>query len=240
MLISFIIPLFNEEKRVSKAIESLNGYLSQKDFDSEVFFVNDGSTDRTIETIKSLKPKFNFKILSYQPNMGKGYAVKAGMRSAKGVYRLMADVDMSTPIQEFDKFLPLLENHVVLIGTRKGANSKVLRRQPFFRQKMGEVYTLLSNILITPRISDFTCGFKCFPKEVAQKVFSKALIKRWGYDPEILFLTRKYNYKIQEISVNWSDDTRTRVKLLGDSLESLIDLFRIRLNDLLGKYSIKR
>lgn len=236
MLISIIIPLFNEEKRVSKAIESLNRYLSQKDFDSEVFFVNDGSTDRTVEKIKSLKPEFNFKILSYQPNMGKGYAVKVGMCSAKGSYRLITDVDMSTPVEEFDKFLPLLNKDVVLIGTRKGSNSKVLKHQPIFRQKMGEVFTLLSNILITPGISDFTCGFKCFPKEAAQKVFSKALIKRWSYDPEILFLTRKFNYKIQEISVFWSDDPQTRVKLLGDSLSSLIDLFRIRINNFLGKY----
>lgn len=236
MLISFIIPLFNEEKRVSKAIASLKGYLSQKDFDSEVFFVNDGSTDRTVETIKSLKPEFNFKILSYQPNMGKGYAVKAGMRRAKGSYLLITDVDMSTPISEFDKFLPELSKDLVLIGTRKGSTSKILKHQPIFRQKMGEVYTLLSNILITPRISDFTCGFKCFPKEVAQKVFSKALIKRWSYDAEILFLTRKFNYKIQEIPVFWSDDPQTRVKLLRDTLQSLIDLFRIRLNESLGKY----
>lgn len=237
MLISFVIPLFNEEKRVSKAVESLNRYLSQKDFDSEVLFVNDGSTDRTVEAIKSLKPEFNFKILSYTPNMGKGYAVKAGMRSAKGSYRLITDVDMSTPISEFDKFLPELSKDLVLIGTRKGSNSKVLIRQPFFRQKMGEMYTLLSNILITFGISDFTCGFKCFPQEATQKVFSKALIKRWSYDPEILFLTRKFNYKIQEIAVEWSDDPRTRVKLLTDSLSSLVDLFRIRINDFIGKYN---
>ena len=237
MLISFIIPVYNEEERVGQAIEFLNKYLKAVSFDAEVIFVNDGSKDKTGEVINSSKPKFSFRIINYYPNRGKGFAVKTGMLAAQGDYRLLIDVDMSTPIEEFDKFVPLLSPEKIIIGTRKGKVSKVLKRQPIWRQKMGEVYTLMANFLIARGVSDFTCGFKVFPREAAKRVFEKSRIERWSYDAEIIFLALKFGYKLEELGVVWQDDKRTRVKLARDSLKSLIDLLIIRGNEFLGKYS---
>lgn len=236
MLISFIIPIYNEEKRVGKAVKELEIYLKNVSFKYEVLFVDDGSFDRTISKIKSLKPKFKYRILSYQPNHGKGYAIKIGMKEAAGDFRHFLDVDMSTPIGEFNKFLPLLDSKTILIGSRKRKGALVKKHQPFIREKMGQIFTLLARLLVNRQVTDFTCGFKLFPKTPAEKIFPQALIDRWSYDAEILFLAKKYGYRIKEIPVSWVDDPRTRVTLFKDSLQSFTDLLKINLFNLLNKY----
>lgn len=236
MLISFIVPVYNEENRVNKAVKELEIYLKKAAFEYEVLFVNDGSTDKTTAKIKSLKPKIKYQIISYQPNHGKGYAIRMGMQQARGDYRLFLDCDMSTPISEFNKFIPNLKPNLVLIGSRKSSGAQVIKHQPFIREKMGQVFTLIARLLINSDITDFTCGFKLFPREASSRIFSKAVIDRWSYDAEILFLTKKYGYKVQEIPVSWIDDPRTRVTLLKDSLQSFTDLLKINFLNLSGKY----
>jgi|SRR3989344_5286914 len=236
-LLSIIIPLFNEESRVEKAVSELEKYLSIQDFSTQVIFVDDGSTDKTVRKIKELKPKFDFEIISYRPNKGKGHAIKQGVAEAKGSYLLFCDVDMSTPLNEFNKFLPLVKKKIpVVIGTRKAAGAKIIKRQPFLRQKMGEVFTMLSNILLRSSVSDFTCGFKCFSRGAAEKIFSFSTINRWSYDSEILFLANKLGFKIIEVPVVWKNDSRTKVNLFKDIIESFTDLLKIRLNDRAGHY----
>ncbi|OGY30087.1 MAG: hypothetical protein A3F33_03605 [Candidatus Woykebacteria bacterium RIFCSPHIGHO2_12_FULL_43_10] len=236
MLISFVVPMYNEEKRIDKTVSALNDYLSRRDFDHEVIFVDDGSKDQTLKTLSNLKPKFSHKVVTYANNKGKGFAVKTGALSARGDYILLLDADMSTPIEEFDKFYPHLNQNTVLIGTRKGLGAQVKKPQPFIRQKMGEVFTLLSSTLIVPGITDFTCGFKCFPKS-AQKVFERSVINRWSYDPEILFLAHKSGLTIHEIPITWTNDTGSKVNLLKDAFVSLVELVKIRVNDFQGLYS---
>jgi dolichyl-phosphate beta-glucosyltransferase len=237
LFLSIVIPVYNEEKRVEKAVKALDKYLTSQEFLTEVIFVDDGSVDETVETIKKLGPNFNYRILRYKPNRGKGYAIKQGMLSAGGRYLLFMDVDMSTPIEEFDKFRPLIkENSHVLIGTRKTKGAQIKKRQKLFRQKLGEVFTLLSNTFIVNGVTDFTCGFKLFSREAGKKVFTKQKIERWGFDSEILFLANKHGYNIEEIPVTWTNDERTKVNLLKDVTRSLSDLVRIRLNNFRGLY----
>jgi dolichyl-phosphate beta-glucosyltransferase len=236
--LSIVVPVYNEENRVEKCISALNAYLSSKNFSSEVIFVDDGSKDKTIDRIKSLTPSFKYQIVSYPANRGKGYAVKLGMQTAAGSYRLFIDADMSTPIEELDKFLPMLdEAKHVLIGTRKSKGARVLKRQPFWRQKLGEVFTLLSNVLVVANVTDFTCGFKIFSATAADTIFRRQRIDRWGFDTEIVFLAAKFGYKIYEVPVVWTNDSATKVNLWKDVGRSLTDLIRIRTNDLRGLYA---
>lgn len=236
MFISFIIPVYNEAKRVHKAIIGLEKYLQKADFDYEVLFIDDGSQDQTAAKIQNLSPKFHFRIVSYRPNRGKGYAVRTGMLESRGDYRLFLDVDMSTPIEAFEDFRPHLDPKTVLIGSRKGEGSKVTKHQPFIREKMGQVFTLLARFFIASEVTDFTCGFKCFPKSAAVKIFPKTKIERWSYDAEILFLAKAYGFKIREVPVTWTDDQGTRVVLLKDSIQSFLDLMKIRWLSFRGVY----
>lgn len=232
--LSIVIPVFNEERRLPKTFDALRNFTKKKFAPvAEVIFVDDGSNDGTLKMIKEFKFEFPVKLISYPQNCGKGHAVRRGMLDASGDYALMLDADMSTPLAEIEKFTLLMElGAQVIIGTRKIAGAKVLKHQPFLRQKMGEAYTALANIITGAGVSDFTCGFKCFSRDAVNKIFPVAKIDRWSYDSEILYLARLYGFAIQEVPVSWSNDENTKVRLGRDAWQSFWDLLKIRF----GKY----
>lgn len=242
--LSFVIPVYNEEKRIGKTLEALDKELI---FDGvkleKVYFVDDGSKDRTVKKIqnwidrKAKKPvKANktktgveYEIISYPDNRGKGYAVKQGMKASASDYTLFFDADMSTPIEELHKFVPLMKKGVdVIIGTRKNGHSTVIKHQPHYRELLGRGFTLLSNIILNTWVTDFTCGFKAFNKDAKEKVFEQAVIDRWSYDAEIVYIANKLGYEIKEVAVVWSNDAQSKVNLLNDIPTTLFDLLKIR------------
>lgn len=225
--LSVIVPVYNEVERLSNLLV-IDKFLKKQKFKTELIVVNDGSTDKTLQKLKSFFQKN--KIFSYFPNKGKGFAIKTGMLAAKGQYRLFTDIDLSTPIDEFQKFGPYLNKYDVLIGSRKLNSSTVIVHQPLIREYLGKGFTQLSRIILQMDISDFTCGFKCFSKKAAEEIFSKQKINRWGFDSEILFLSKIKGLKIKEIPVKWLNDNRTRVKFPGDLIRSFYELLQIRYN----------
>ena len=237
VFLSIVIPVYNESNRVHLCIQALTEYLPTLGFETEVVFVDDGSPDNTVAKIRELSPTFKYDIVSYTPNRGKGEAVRQGMLHAKGAYRLFMDADMSTPINELEKFLPYMNNGSdVIIGSRKTKGAHILKSQPLWRKKLGEVFTLMSNVLLVPGVTDFTCGFKVFSKTAAETIFTRQKIERWGFDAEILFIAAKHGFKIIEVPVNWINDAGTKVELKKDVLRSLNDLYQIRRNNFNHRY----
>ena len=148
--------------------------------------------------------------------------------AANGDYILNIDADMSTSLDELKKFLPFIAQHLpIIIGTRRGCDSFLAKKQPWCRQKMGEFYIFLSQLATGVKIKDFNCGFKIFSKKAAIKIFSMAMINRWVFDAEILFLAKKNNYQLKEVGVIWSDNRDTRVNVVRDALLSIYDLIRM-------------
>lgn len=246
--LSFVIPLYNEEKRIKYCFKALKSFKSPKNIElKEIIFVNDGSKDNTLLEIKNnTQDLFNktgakVVIVSYKKNKGKGYAVKKGMLKSKSDYSLFFDVDMSTPLNQLKKFAPLiLKGNDVIIGTRKSLKSTVVIQQPLYRQLLGKVFTSFSNIVLNTNVTDFTCGFKAFSKRSTKEVFIKSKINRWGYDSEILFLASKLNYNIIEIPVTWSDVRGSKVNVFKSVFSSLNDLYLIKKNHLLNKYKLNK
>src|SRR3989338_339169 len=232
--LSVVIPLYNEEKR-ARNIAGISKYLSEKKFSCEIILVDDGSTDDTSTHLKKFVQK-NIKAVSYPANQGKGHAIKQGMLTASGLYRLFLDIDLSTSIAEFEKFIPFLGKYDCLIGTRKAKGAKVSVHQPWVRENLGKGFTFLSQLVLGVPVSDFTCGFKSFSAPCAKQVFQHSRIKRWGFDSEILFLCHKYSFSIKEIPVTWKDNPATRVRFPHDIFTSLSELLTVRLNDLRGLY----
>lgn len=234
--LSIIVPVYNEEKRLARGITQILKFIDKQSFPVELIVVDDGSTDATNKLLKNFKHA-SFQLISYENNQGKGYAVQKGMQNAKGAWQLFMDIDLSTPIEEFYKFLPHFKSFDVVIGSRRAKDSKVLVHQTFLREWLGSVFTWLSSTFLRVGISDFTCGFKCFSKDAANKLFSLQRMHGWGFDSEIIFLAQKEGFLIKEVPVAWSNDSQTRVVLIKDVYHSLIELIKIRINDVLGKYS---
>ena len=234
--LSVVIPVFNESARISFLSEIVK-YFRKQTYSVEIVLVNDGSKDNTLSLLKGYaKKNTEIKIISYAENRGKGHAIKMGMLQAKGKHRLFTDIDLSTPLSEFKKFIPLLGKKEVIIGTRKNTDASILVHQPFIREYLGKCFTWISRILLGVNLTDFTCGFKCFSAKAANDIFSRSQIERWGFDAEIMFIAHKRGYFIQEVSVIWRNDERTKVKLLSAAFKSFQELLTIRLADIFGKY----
>ena len=231
--LSLVIPVYNEENRLPNSLKVCKD--RQKQFPNWQFiFVDDGSTDKT----KLLIERAGFKVISYPKNQGKGFALKQGVKKASKPLTLIVDVDFSTPLSELAKlYQPIQGGYKIVIGSRKTKGAVILKHQSILREWLGKQFTNLSKIWLGLRVSDVTCGFKLFKTKVAKQIFGKSIIKGWGYDAEILFLAKKYQIKIAEGAVTWKNDERTKVSMASDIVGTLRDLWQIRWNDLVGKYS---
>src|SRR3989344_3805936 len=116
MILSIIVPVFNEEKTINKIIRALE-QLNLNNIKKEIIVVDDGSTDGTKEILKKIR---RHTIIFNKKNMGKGYAVRRGFEHAKGDIILMQDADLEYNPKEIIKLLcPILEGRVkVVYGSR--------------------------------------------------------------------------------------------------------------------------
>lgn len=234
--ISFVIPVYNEEKRIKKTLTALKKLRLPHGLKLEkVIFVNDGSKDKTVAKINRFRINNrkiqSIKLISYKDNRGKGYALKPGMKESSSDYTLFFDADISTPLSELAKFVPFMENDIdVIVGTRKNGKSSVLNHQPKYRELLGHGFTMISKISLGLKGTDFTCGFKAFSRLAKDKIFKEAKINGWGYDVEIIFLAQKYNFSLVERAVTWSNDADTKVKIYKAIPQALKDILVIHWN----------
>jgi dolichyl-phosphate beta-glucosyltransferase len=236
-MISIIIPVFNEEKRIPKSFEAIANFTKSYSEETEVLLVDDGSWDLTVKTAESFKNKMNLKIVSHKTNMGKGAAIRTGVGAASGEKILFTDIDLSVPITLLDSFNQAFSEDVdIVIGSREHPESKIEVKQFWLREMAGYSFTVLTNAVLQVGATDFTCGFKMFRREAARKIFSKQLIKRWAFDAETLFLAKKYGFEVKEVPVIWKHSEGSKVRFPQDLIDSFFGLLQIRLNDLMGKY----
>ena len=236
--LSVVIPMYNEATRMRQSLPRLLAYLAAQTYSYEVVVVDDGSSDGSADLARELLADVpHHRVIVSRPNGGKGKALRVGMPTARGTYVLFTDADLSTLPTELDKFWPWLESGWdLVIGSRKMAGSVLVRRQPWLRERLGKVFTWLSDLLATRDISDVTCGFKAFRQEAAHDLFRRAQINDFSFDAEILYLAQRRGYRIMEVPVTWHDERGTTVRIGRDAVRALRGLFRIRWNAAGGQY----
>lgn len=235
--ISIVIPTYNEERRVAHCVFQLNSYFSQQKYSYELIFVDDGSTDSTRAKIKSQISKIkNLRLIEYQTNQGKGYAVKKGVLAAKSQYILFTDVDLSVPIEEISKFLKGIEQYPIVIGSRYLVPQSIKISQPLARRLISRTGYLLTRLILGLPFRDTQCGFKLFQSKAAKRIFSKTEIKRWGFDIEVLAIAKKLGYQIKEMPVLWYDNSDSRLRAAQDAWSTLRELLQIKFNLITEKY----
>lgn len=236
--LTVIIPAYNEEKVIKSTLERVYNFLSKKNYTWEVIVVDDGSKDKTQDIVKAFKRGIG--LLRLNKNQGKGAAIRAGIKRSDSEFVIFTDADLSVPINFIDKFVKELQKGSdVVIGSRRTTGSKILIHQSKIRETLGRVFTVFAKVVTGSNVSDFTCGFKGFNKKAVEGIFTRTLLDRWAYDAEIIFLAKKGGFGVTEIPVQWKNKPDTKVVLTNAVVTSLVDLLKIRLNDILGKYDYK-
>lgn len=235
---SIVIPAYNESARLGNTLDKVLAYVHSQGWNAEVIVVNDGSRDNTAEIVKLFAAKNPILRLVENPgNRGKGYSVRNGMLNARGEIILFSDADLSSPIEEAPKLLAALERGAdIAIGSRWLRAETQTQRQPLHRQVFGRIFNLLLRLTLGLKFKDTQCGFKVFTRDAARTVFPLQKVERWGFDPEILFLARKFNLKVKEVPVLWGHSGGTRINPLLDGARMFQEMLRIRWYDMTGKY----
>jgi len=235
---SIIIPAYNESQRITSSLDKIIAYIRDQHWMAEVVVVNDGSRDNTAEIVREygrLNPAV--RLIENPGNRGKGYSVRNGMTHAQGDILLFSDADLSSPIYEATKLISALQDGAdVAMGSRWLRADLQTERQPFYRQLFGRVYNLLLRIFLGLKFKDTQCGFKAFTRRAAETVFGRQRIERWGFDPELLFLSKKFGFKIVEVPVGWAHDDRSKINPVVDGFKMFLEVLKIRWADLTGKY----
>ena len=161
--ISIIYPVFNEEKRLRKTfLDILKFEESNKFLKKEYIFVNDGSSDQTLSVIKQkFKNNKKVKVISYNKNMGKGYALKKGVQIAKNEWVLTTDADCSVSNFQLLKWIKkkyLDQDNLIYFGSRNHPLSIVKKKT--LRKIVGMIFKFSIRFFFEIKISDTQCGFK--------------------------------------------------------------------------------
>ena len=231
--LSVVIPVYNEEKKISRDIEAVYEYFKDYKIDGELIVVNDGSKDKTYEVAKSYINKFPaLKVITYEKNKGKGYAVKTGVLQANGEYILITDSGLCVPFKLANDGLALIKSGSdIALGSRRTLDNKatILIKQPVYRRLGSKFFQFLIQTfsLIPKEVQDTQCGFKLFRKEVAKSIFKRLFTEKFMWDIEVLRIASKEKYKIATFSVEWSNDPDTRFNPFIGSFENLCQIINI-------------
>lgn len=243
--ISLIIPTYNEDGRIIKTIKTLKqGIYFYGQILKEIIFSDDGSTDETLKLIKKAKKsierktKSKVKIISYEKNRGRGYAIRQAAMSSKGDYILYADADFSIPLENIKKFIPYIKkDYDVIIGSKKIKGAKEIIKRSFIRKIVGYGHSVIAYAVLGIFVWDFQGGFKLFSRRYVEKIFPYLQIDRWGFDMEVIFLAKRLNYKIKELPVRWGHiENNSKVVLIRDIIRSLEEMAKIKYHWIEGKY----
>lgn len=236
ILVSIIIPAYNEESRLPKALTEIAHFVENQAAGVEVLVVENGSRDRTTEIAEEFAERYPFVHVLHSAK-GKGAAVRVGMLAGRGRYLFMCDSDLSMPIVELNKFLPPeLDHYDVAIASREGPGAHRYNEPPY-RHLMGRAFNLIVRVLAIPGFQDTQCGFKCFRREVARDVFADLTMEGWSFDVEALFIALRRGYHVVAVPVDWYFDAESRINPVPDTWRMLRDVLKIRRNGWRGVYA---
>lgn len=239
--VTIVIPAYEEQDRLGASLEKIVGFLQSNGTRAEIIVVDDGSKDETAasaETFLSNANDIEATVVRYEPNRGKGFAVKTGLLAASADIALFSDADLSTPIEEMSKLIDPIRNGEfdVTFGSRALDRSLIGTHQPWRREQGGKVFNLVVRSLTGLPFWDTQCGFKAFSLAKFRPLLELMQIDRFGFDVEFLYVANLHGLRLKEIPVRWDNDERSKVSVFRDSLRMFNEVREIRRNAKRGVY----
>ncbi len=230
MKYSIIIPMYNEKRIVEQSAKTLSAYCAERfSSECEILFVNDGSTDGCEKLLDALALP-NVRLLGYEKNRGKGYAVRTGMLAARGEFRLFTDTDLAYGTEVIGEAFSLWEADPsvdLVIGSRRLAEDGY-EGYTFPRRLASKAYLWLLRTLGGFRFSDSQSGFKGFSARAAERIFPLCETDRFAFDFEALSYAARMKMKVKEMPIRVLVHGESKIRLVGDSVKMFGDILKIR------------
>jgi dolichyl-phosphate beta-glucosyltransferase len=222
--LTVVIPAYNEQERLPALLDSLGAHIDADR--TEVFVVDDGSTDGTAELANELLRQFRHgHLIQHAINRGKGGAVRSGVLRASGRSVIYMDADAATELSSIEVLLQGLAVADVAVGSRAHDDS-VVAGSKRSRIMMGRTFNRLTRALTGLTIRDTQCGFKAFRAHAARMLFVSCTTNGFAFDVEVLTNAHRLGFTVTEVPVTWRHVEGSKVSGLLDPLRMSADLIR--------------
>ena len=229
MKLSVIIPVYNEQSTLVELIKRIEKVKIEK----EMIVVDDGSSDKTLEILKSLKKEYSFTLLTHSENQGKGAVVQTALEYVWGELVVIQDADLETDPNDYLKLVePILNRKVKVVFTSRIRSFREIKPFIFKIYFLGAKFlTWLANILFSAHLTDINSGCKLFKTEVLKSLNLQS--KGFNIDEEITAKILRRGYSLIEIPIHYfprTVDEGKKVRLM-DGLIGALTLIKYRFKD---------
>lgn len=229
MKFSLCIPMYNESSIIKETAQTLHDYMSKNFDDYEIIFSDDGSRDGCGDMVREMDLPC-VRVVGYEQNMGKGYAVRTAMLAAEGDIVMFTDADLAygtDVIKEVYETFQKNPDADMVIGSRN-LHKDGYEGYTAIRKLASKVYIKVLSIVGGFKLSDSQCGCKAFRGEAAKKIFSRCEVDRFAFDFECILWAVKFGMKIVEMPVKIINHRESKVNVLKDSFRMIKDLLKMK------------
>lgn len=230
MTLTVVIPVYCEHRRLLSSLRKVSAFIAgAREVTADAIFVDDGSPDSTPEVISAYLTERNdpqMRLIRYEVNRGKGFAVRTGVLASSGDLVLMSDADLSTPLEDWRALYRAIENGAdVACGSRAVSGARIGQPPPLHRRMLSRVFNVLVSAAGVRGIRDTQCGFKLFRAEAAREIFRRLRTERFAFDVEMIAVARDLGYRVEEVPVNWDYSGHSTVRLFSSGGRMVWDVF---------------
>jgi len=231
--VSIVVPAYNEEQHIKKFIEETVRVMDRLGFNYEIVIVDDGSIDGTREEAQLATRNSHVRVVGYDRNIGKGYALKYGFKYTSGDVIAFIDGDSEISSKQIMQYIKAVERGDLLIASKWHPES--CTEIPIIRRFLSHGFHLLVNLSTRLRVSDTQSGMKVFKRRVLDKILPKLVFTQFAFDVELLTVANLYGYKIVELPVSiqmrGNIELKKLFKMLFTMLIELIGIvYRLRIS----------
>jgi dolichol-phosphate mannosyltransferase len=219
--LSFVLPAYNEGAYIEATLDTLDRTVKETRLRYEVVLVDDGSIDRTREkAVDYANRNGHVKVIGYDKNVGKGYAVKKGFMEAVGDAVVFVDSDMEIDLETISCYVEALRYADIVIASKWHPDSVV--EMSLIRKILSHGFNVLVRILTGADLKDTQVGLKAMKKKAFTRIFRKLIVRRYAFDVELLVVASLFDLKIVEmpthLKLNESFKVKEIVKMFVDLL----------------------
>ena len=224
--LSIVLPCLDEAERLPGTLAAYLAHFPSTRAEVELIVVDDGSTDGTTaiaDQIAAADPRV--RVVRTPHNHGKGYAVRIGIQAAQGELVVFTDADGSYGPEQLERVVAALERAPVAIGARLGSDADP--GSPL-RRLASRVFNRVMRLLLGLPFHDTQCGLKGFRRGAAEATFRRARVDGFAFDAEALWIARRLGIEVVEVPVRAEERQGSKVRLGGDALRMVADVWKVR------------
>ncbi len=232
--LSIVIPAFNEARKIARDVEEAALFFTREGLSGEIIVADDGSTDGTAAAARAAKvpPSVRFEAISLERNMGKGFALKAGVLATKGDVVIYADSGTCVPYRDSLPWIRGIRAGEldIAMASRRLKGTVIRADRPLRRRILGRAFHLAAIVIVglPRRITDSQCGFKVYAGKVARDLYAGLETPGFLFELEIILKALRLGYRVEEFPMTWTCDLDTRLRPGSQARSLLRELLAVR------------